>query len=41
MGKVKIGEKEFDIPIADEALILAIQELTKQIKILGIKSNGR
>lgn len=35
MGKVTIGEKEFDIPMPDEALIKAILELTKQIKRLA------
>ena len=41
MSKVKVGDKEFELKIEDEALILAIQELTKQIKIATIRlSNG-
>ena len=34
MGKVTIGEKEFDLINEDEALILAIQELTIQLRRL-------
>ena len=37
MAKVIIKGKEFDLPIADEAKVLAIQELTKQIKKLTDK----
>ena len=32
MGLIKIKDKEFDLKIEDEALIMAILELTKQIK---------
>ena len=39
MGKVKIKDKEFDLEERDEALILAIQELTRVINY-GNK-NGR
>lgn len=35
MGKVTVKDKEFDLKIEDEALILAILELTKQIKRLA------
>ena len=41
MGKVQVGDKEFDIPIQDEALVMAILELTKQIKRLADKPDGR
>ena len=37
MGKVTINNKEYDLPVADEALILAIQGLTDQIKQLSNK----
>ena len=41
MGKVKVKEKEFILEGIEEALILAIQELTKQIKVSTIRlSNG-
>jgi len=32
MGKVKVKDKEFTLEDKDEALILAIQELTDQIR---------
>lgn len=34
MGKVKVKQKEFDVSDADEAMILAIQELTDAIRRL-------
>ena len=38
MGKVKVKGKEFEVSDADEAMILAIQELTFAIK--GLKNAG-
>ncbi len=35
MGKVIVKQKEFDVSEADEAMILAIQELTHAIR--GLK----
>ena len=32
MGKIIVKDKEFDLKVEDEALIMAIIELTKQIK---------
>lgn len=40
MGLIKIKDKEFDLKLEDEALIMAILELTKEIKILRISINN-
>ena len=41
MGLIKIKDKEFDLKLEDEALIMAIIELIKEIKILGMRiKNG-
>lgn len=37
MGKLEVAEKEFDLEDKDEALILAIQELTLAINKLGAR----
>lgn len=37
MGKVTVKDKEFDLKVEDEAKVLAILELTKQIKRLADK----
>ena len=34
MGLIKIKDKEFDLKLEDEALIMAILELTKTIRSL-------
>lgn len=40
MAKVIIKGKEFDLPIAEEAKVLAIQELTDQMKrLINISRN--
>jgi len=40
MGKVKVKDKEFTLESNYEALVLAILELTNQIKRLADKPNG-
>ena len=40
MGKIKIKDKEFDLKIEDEALIMVILELIKEIKVLRISINN-
>ena len=40
MGLIKIKDKEFDLKLEDEAPIMAILELTKEIKILRISINN-
>ena len=37
MGKITVKDKEFDLKVEDEALIMAILELTKQIKRVADK----